>query len=195
MIVTVIDTETTGLDNKTHEIIEIAAISYKINDDGTSTIVNSLNKKVKPNNLHLAEPKALEINGYNDADWVHAEDFLSIWRPFGQIIDESDILLGQNLIFDLRFIQNECERRNIEKYDFPPYVDTKAMADKLKKEEWISSTSMDRLVEHYQIELEGRAHTAYHDCERTFLVFEKLCRDLDNEYSMYTYENPYRRRK
>lgn len=194
MIITVIDTETTGLNNQMHEILEIAAISYKINDDGSAIMVESLNKKIKPRNMHLAEPKALEVNGYNEEDWKDACDFLSIWRPLGELIDNSDLLLGQNLIFDLRFIQSECKRRNIEEYEFPPYIDTKAMADELKRAEWISSTSMDNLVEHYQINLDGRAHTAYHDCKRTFLVFEKLCRDLDNDYNLYTYKNPYRRR-
>ena len=193
MIITVIDTETTGLDNDTHEVIEIAAISYEINESGEKKIINSIDQKLKPQKIHTADAKALEVNGYTPEGWVNSVDFLKVWRPLGEILDKTDILLGQNLIFDLRFIQKECEKRNIEKYDFPPYIDTKSMADKLKRAEWISSTSMDKLVEHYQIKLEGRAHTAYHDCERTFMVFEKLCRDLDNDYSIYTYSSPYRR--
>jgi len=193
MIITVIDTETTGLNNSIHEVIEIAAISYEIQEDGEKKIINSINQKLKPAKFHTADAKALEVNGYTEEAWKDATDFLSIWRPLGEILDKSDILLGQNLIFDLRFIQSECKQRNLEEYDFPPYIDTKAMADQLKRAEWISSTRMDRLVEHYQIKIEGRAHTAYHDCERTFLVFEKLCRDLDNEYSIYTFSSPYRR--
>lgn len=193
MIITVIDTETTGLDNNVHEVIEIAAISYELLENGEKKIIKSINQRLTPTNIHKADAKALEVNGYNEKDWENSVDFLSIWRPLGEILDNSDILLGQNLIFDLRFIQSECKQRNLEEYDFPPYIDTKAMADQLKRAEWISSTRMDQLVEHYQIKIEGRAHTAYHDCERTFLVFEKLCRDLDNEYSIYTYSAPYRR--
>ena len=95
MIITVIDTETTGLNNQTHEILEIAAISYKINDDGSAIMVESLNKKIKPRNMHLAEPKALEVNGYNEEDWKDACDFLSIWRPLGELIDIPSLRLSR----------------------------------------------------------------------------------------------------
>jgi DNA polymerase III epsilon subunit-like protein len=54
---------------------------------------------------------------------------------------------------------------------------------------------MDYLVEHYKVQVEGRAHTALVDCERTMLVFDELLRDVNQDYEMFTFENPYQRRK
>ena len=50
----ILDTETTGLDPTKHEIIEIAVKSP----------LGTFHSLVKPQRLDLAEPKALELNGY-----------------------------------------------------------------------------------------------------------------------------------
>lgn len=34
-----------------------------------------LNTKIKPVNIEAAHPKALEVNGYNEADWANAPTF------------------------------------------------------------------------------------------------------------------------
>ena len=195
MKIAVLDTETTGLKSKKHEILEIACILYEFSDDGSKKIVKTFEKKVRPRNLGVAEPKALEVNGYSDEKWVNSVDFSEIYDEICQIFENSDLLMGQNLIFDLKFIQSECNRRNLNKIDFPAYIDTKAMADELKKANWIHSTSLDNLISHYKIVIEGRAHTALCDCERTMAVFEKLCLDLDNDYHLYTFDSPYYRRR
>ena len=43
---------------------------------------------------------------------------------------------------------------------------------------------MDYLVEHYNVKVDGRAHTALVDCERTMLVFDELMRDVNQEYEV-----------
>lgn len=195
MRIAVLDTETTGLKSKKHEILEIACIVYEFTDDGSKNIVKSFEKKLSPRNLEVAEPKALEINGYSEEKWKNSIDFSEIYDELSQILEESDLLMGQNLIFDLKFIQSECKRRNLGKISFPAYIDTKSMADELKRANWIHSTSLDNLISHYKIVIEGRAHTALCDCERTMAVFEKLCVDLDNDYRLYTFDSPYYRRR
>ena len=102
------------------------------------------------------------------------------------MIKESDLLLGQNLIFDLRFLQ----KASMTEIDFPPYIDTKAMADFLVRKNWLRRSKMDYLVEHYNVEVKGRAHTALVDCYRTYEVFKKLLSDI-GDYDLYTFEKPY----
>ena len=63
-----LDTETTGLDPQMgHEIIEIAMITRYSN--GKEEVFHT---KIKPQRIAAAHPKALEVNGYNEADWKGA---------------------------------------------------------------------------------------------------------------------------
>ena len=50
-----VDVETTGLDETRHEIIEIAVIR------GSQTY----HRKVQPQHIETASPRALEINGFS----------------------------------------------------------------------------------------------------------------------------------
>ena len=195
MILTVIDTETTGLDSDVHEIIQIAAISYVVSGDGERFVVKSYEEKINPKQLHTASEKALRINGFTIQDWVGAPEAEDVLPNVLSMIEKSDVLVGQNLIFDLRFISEMCHRNNISPPEYPPYIDTKSIADRLVKANWLKRSGMDYLVEHYSVKVPGRAHTALVDCERTMLVFDELMRDVNEEYELYTYENPYNRRK
>jgi len=86
-------------------------------------------------------------------------------------------------------------RNSIEPPDFPPYIDTKSIADRLVRANWIQRSGMDYLVEHYDVKVEGRAHTALVDCERTMLVFDELMRDVNEDYELFTFKKPYKRRR
>ena len=190
MILTVIDTETTGLEPETQEIIEVAFISYVISAEGDRYITKKYEAKIKPEALHLASEKALEVNGYSDEEWAGAPDAAQVLPTVCEAISKSNILLGQNLIFDLRFIESICKRNNLDMPEPPPYIDTKAMADVLRKNNIIKSSGMDYLCEHYQIQFSGRAHTALADCERTMMAWDALRNDVQ-DYDLYTFDSPY----
>jgi len=195
VILTVLDTETTGLDSDVHEIIEIAAISYVLDSEGNRYILKKFESKINPEQLHTASERALEVNGFTIESWKGSLNASDILPDVISLIEKSDILVGQNLIFDLRFINEVCHRNDIEPPEFPPYIDTKSIADRLVTAQWLQRSSMDYLVEHYGVKVEGRAHTALVDCERTMLVFDELMRDVDQHYEMYTFDEPYRRRR
>lgn len=195
MILTVLDTETTGLDSDIHEIIEIAAITYLLDKEGNRYVLKKFESKINPQQLHTASEKALEVNGFTLEKWKGAPNASEVMPDIKEIIEQSDILIGQNLIFDLNFVNEVCHRNNIDPPSFPPYIDTKSIADRLVAANWIQRSGMDYLVEHYDVKVEGRAHTALVDCERTMLVFDELLRDVNQEYDIYTFSNPYKRRR
>ena len=195
MMLTVLDTETTGLDSDIHEIIEIAAITYLLDKEGNRYVLKKFESKINPQRLHTASEKALEVNGFTLEKWKGAPNASEVLPNINEIIEQSDILIGQNLIFDLNFINEICHRNNIEPPEFPPYIDTKSIADKLVGAKWLQRSGMDYLVEHYEVKVDGRAHTALVDCERTILVFDELMRDVNQEYDLYTFSEPYRRRR
>jgi len=195
MRITVFDTETTGLKHDKHEIIELAFISYLYSDFGDRYILEKFESKIKPQKIHLAEPQALAINGFEESKWKNAPEFSEVHNIALEAFEKSDLLLGQNLIFDLRFFNEMCKRDNLPAPKYPPYLDSKAVADRLVNEGWIKKSSMDYLCEHYKIKSHGRAHTALVDCERTIKVWDKLQQDIGDEYEIYTLDRPYRRRR
>lgn len=192
MILTVLDTETTGLDNHRHEIIDIALIQYVLSEDGNRFVVNKYNSKIKPAHIETANPVALKINHYKEEDYVAAPTHREVLPSVRKLIEGSDLLIGQNLIFDLGFINEACQKLYGEddKINFPPYIDTKAMADVLRKKDIIQKSGMDYLCEHFNVSYEGDAHTALVDCERTMMVFDHLLNEC-KDYELYSYESPY----
>jgi len=195
MILTVLDTETTGLDSDIHEIIEIAAITYLLDKEGNRYVMKKYESKINPQRLHTASEKALEVNGFTLEKWKGSPNASEVMPTVKEIIEQSDILIGQNLIFDLKFVNEICHRNDISPPEYPPYIDTKSIADRLVAAKWLQRSGMDYLVEHYNVKVEGRAHTALVDCERTMLVFDELLRDVNQEYDIYTFSNPYKRRR
>ena len=145
--------------------------------------------------MHTASEKALEVNGFTLEEWKGSPNAIDVLPEIKQVIEGSDILVGQNLIFDLKFINEISHRNNIEPPSFPPYIDTKSIADRLVRANWLQRSGMDYLVEHYKVQVEGRAHTALVDCERTMLVFDELMRGVDQDYEIFTFEEPYQRRR
>ena len=79
MIITVLDTETTGLNRSEHEIIEIALISYIIAANGDKYVLKTFESKIKPGHIESASPEALKINGYSEEAWSSAPRFEEVY--------------------------------------------------------------------------------------------------------------------
>lgn len=73
-----VDTETTGLDPNKHEIIEIAILRESVLPGGGGAIVESWSTKIAPTRIEDAEPKALEVNGYDKERWAGAPTFAEV---------------------------------------------------------------------------------------------------------------------
>ncbi len=190
MILTVIDTETSGVSLKDHELLEIGLISYVVTNDGERLITKKFEKKIKPRHIHTANHRALEINGYNKKEWEGAVFIEEVLPEVTEMIEKSSVLMGQNLIFDLRFFEKAYKENQVSVPKFPPYIDTKSMADKLRKIGILKKSGMDYLCEHFNIKFDGRAHTAIADCERTAKAFDALL-EYEPDYDLWTFEFPY----
>ncbi len=189
MYITVLDTETTGLDLKKHQIIQLGLMHYSIEDYGDLKLLEKIQFNIKPSNIKAASPQALIINGYTEEDWKNSTSFIKCFSVLNDLFIKSDFLLGQNLIFDLRFIAKEYWRYGLKMPKIPKYVDTKYMGDCLVREGKLYSSSMDNMCKHFNIKYSGRAHTALADCERTVKIWERLNKFIENKY--FTFEEPY----
>jgi DNA polymerase-3 subunit alpha (Gram-positive type) len=100
-----LDVETTGLDPTAHEIVEIAVVSL----EGQPLI----DTKVKPQNIAAASPKALEVNGYNEADWADAPTFDEIKDDVMEALKHK-VIVGQNPQFDRNFVVEALRRAGVD---------------------------------------------------------------------------------
>lgn len=189
MLITAIDTETTGLDPKKHEIIQIGIVHFELSDMGDLSILNKIEYKIRPSNIFAASLEALKINGYTQEAWKNSLPFKVCFPVLEKYFVTSDYLLGQNLIFDLKFISKHYWRYGLKMPKLPKYIDTKYLGQQLVTEGKINSCSMDNMCRHFDIKFNGRAHTALVDCERTIAVWEHLNKYVENKF--FTFEDPY----
>jgi DNA polymerase III epsilon subunit family exonuclease len=176
MIITVIDTETTGFSMINHEIIEIGVLRVD-SKNGKFKILDQLEYKIMPEHIELASPHALKVNGYSTEAWQSAARFVNVADELKKFIESGEFHLGQNLVFDYRFINKAYNQCGKEPPKYKKYFDTKLMADGLVHDKKLERSGLDFLCEHYKIKNEGRAHTALTDCKRTLKLFQKLSKD------------------
>ncbi len=167
-----IDIETTGLDRDNHEIIELGAIIARMKD-GEFIVIDELNLKIQPKNIDKAEPQALRINGYNEADWLFAVSLEDAMKELAKKTDGA-IFVAHNVTFDYGFIESAFKKTNTENKMHYHRLDTISLAfGILHSNDDISKLSLRALCEKYGIE-NKRAHSAFADAYATYEVFKKL---------------------
>lgn len=190
MILTFIDTETTGLDLLDHDVIDFAALQvYWDRENHTFNHICQYTTKIKSDNINKASPQALKINHYTEAEWITAPYDFEILPTIKQILDRSIMVVGQNVIFDYRFVNKMFDNSGRERPDWGTYFDTKHMADQLVQDKKIKKSSLDFLCEHFKVKNVGRPHTAMCDVLRTFEVFKILA--PQTELVRFEFAKPY----
>jgi DNA polymerase III alpha subunit (gram-positive type) len=166
----ILDLETTGLNPKAHEIIEIGAL--KVNQDEL-TIFGRFSIKMNPDHIQTADPKALEVNGYNPEDWKSAFPQQVGIFEFGVWV-EGCLILAQNITFDWGFLIETWERYNFG-IRFPGdyhRLDLASMS-------WFAlpnseSISVSKIAERLGVEPEPKIHRAYEGAALNLRVLRKL---------------------
>jgi DNA polymerase III subunit epsilon len=167
-----IDVETTGIDASRHEIIEIAAIITRMKD-GVLTIVDQLDLKIIPKRIEDADPAALRINGYNDADWLFAVSLEEAMKSFAEKTAGA-VFVAHNATFDWSFVDAAFKATGVENKLYFQKLDTLSLAFAvLHNADDMSKLSLRVLCERYGIE-NLKAHSAYADAYATYEVFKKL---------------------
>ncbi len=167
-----VDIETTGLDSDIHEIIELGVVFARIKD-GELVVVDTLDIKIIPKNIEKADPIALRVNGYDEADWLFALDIKDAIKIFSEK-SEGTVFLAHNLLFDYSFIQKAFKNNNIENKLHFQKIDTLSMAfGILQNQNDLGKLSLRYLCEKFEIE-NKKAHSAFADAYALYGVFKKL---------------------
>lgn len=97
----IVDTETTGLDSRYHEIIDIW---ISVIDPNTLKIIKEDGGRIKPLRIWRMSDAAAVCNGYTDEKWINAEPRKDVLDRVYPLI-EGNIWIGHNPIFDISFVQ------------------------------------------------------------------------------------------
>lgn len=135
----VIDVETAGFNAKTDALLEIAAITLKMDEEGWLTPDTTLHFHVEPFEGANLQPEALAFNGIDphnplrgavsEYDALHA-----IFKMVRKGMKESNcsraIMVAHNATFDHSFTMAAAERASLKRNPFHPFVtfDTAALS-------------------------------------------------------------------
>lgn len=175
-VVMFIDVETTGLNPRVHEIIELGGVL--VTEDGTAGVINV---KVLPERIEFAQQEALDVNGYDPEVW--AREAVPLRAAMAQLhrwLDgTSAMYAGHNLPFDMSFIDAAWSSLTMTppKMDYHT-LDTASLAWPLFARRDITSLSLDAVAAYCGIE--RKEHRALADA----MCARDIVRHLSREFGV-----------
>ncbi|MFN3882722.1 MAG: ribonuclease T [Nitrincola lacisaponensis] len=174
----VIDVETAGFNARTDALLEIAAVTLSMDENGYLIPEHTYSANVIPFEGANLEQSALAFTGIDP--WnperqavSEAEALEAIFKPIRKAIKAQGckraILVGHNATFDHGFVNAAAERQNIKRNPFHPFstFDTATLAGLA-----CGQTVLAKACEVAGIEFDNRsAHSAVYDTEKTAELF------------------------
>ncbi len=172
-----VDIETTGMNPRTQEIIEIAVlrVSQEWTEDGKPSFseIFSWSVKIKPEHIERADPAALRVNGYVASEWKHSVPLEDALREFSEKTDGA-IMVAHNVAFDSEFLNFNLLRYGIPNKMHYHRLDTVSMAyAALYDTAEVTRYSLVELCKYFQIPFEN-PHSALPDVHADFALFKKI---------------------
>lgn len=174
----IIDVETAGFNAKTDALLELAAVTVKMDDKGILHPDKTFHYHITPFEGANLEQAALEFNGI-DPDCAlrgaidEAEALKDLCKQIRKAQKEADcqrsVIVAHNAAFDQGFVNAAIERSNIKRTPFHPFVsfDTTSLAGLT-----LGQTVLIKACEAAKIEFDQReAHSALYDTRKTAELF------------------------
>ncbi len=174
----IVDVETGGFDSRRDALLEIAAVTLVMDDNGLLVPAPVMAFAVQPFAGANIEASALAFTGINPADPARnavpeAEALQHIFQHVRKRMREDHckraILVGHNAFFDLGFLRAAVDRCAIKRDPFHPFscFDTVSLAGLA-----CGQTVLARACEASSIAFDNAsAHSAAYDAERTAELF------------------------
>lgn len=174
----VIDIETSGFDCKANAVLEIAAITLKMDKDGWIYPDQTLHFHVTPFEGSFLDPSALAFNGIDPNNPLRGavDEHTAIEEIFKMVrtgIKETNcnraVIVAHNANFDHSFLMAAAERAGIKRNPFHPFAtfDTAALSGLV-----FGQTVLAKACETADIPFDHKeAHSALYDTQKTTLLF------------------------
>ena len=166
----IVDLETSGLIAGKHEILEIGAIRVNqqtLEDEGR------LEHKISMQHPELAEPKALEVNGYRPEDWVSSIPLYTMMERFSRFAKDG-ALFSQCIAFEASFLKAAGEQTGYPLDSFMDYhyLDLSSINWFLNPKR--ESLSLKNICIELGIDPEPSIHRAINGAEKAVQILRKL---------------------
>ena len=177
----VIDVETGGFNAKTDGLLEIAAITLKMDEQGWLKPDNTLHFHVDPFEGANLEPAALEFTGIDPTNPLRGavseyEALHAIFKMVRKGMKDANcnraIIVAHNANFDHSFVMAAAERAGLKRNPFHPFAtfDTAALSGLV-----LGQTILAKACITAGIPFDSKlAHGALYDTNRTSLLFCEL---------------------
>ncbi|MCA1798743.1 MAG: ribonuclease T [Xanthomonadaceae bacterium] len=185
----VVDVETGGFNPQTDALLEIAAVTLRMNAAGVLERHATASFHVQPFPGANLEPASLEITGIDPYHPLRPalpeeEALRRIFREARRATKEAGctraILVGHNAWFDLAFLNAAVARTGIKRNPFHPFssFDTVTLAGVS-----VGQTVLSRAIEAMGMKWDTReAHSAAYDAEKTADLFCLLVNQMSEIY-------------
>ncbi len=174
----VIDVETAGFNNKTDALLEIAATTLKMDENGDLALDTTLHFHIAPFEGANIEQSAIEFNGIDPFSPLRgAVDEAEAIKEICKMVRKGQkaagcqrsVVVAHNAAFDHGFLNAAIERNNIKRTPFHPFVsfDTTSLAGLA-----LGQTVLAKACRRAGIAFDNsQAHSALYDTERTAELF------------------------
>lgn len=174
----VIDVETAGFNAKTDALLEIAAVTVTMDDNGLLHPDQTFHRHVSPFEGANLEPAALEFNGIDPhcalrgavAESDAMKDLCKDIRKAQKSADcQRSVIVAHNATFDQSFVNEALARNNIKRTPFHPFVsfDTTSLAGLA-----LGQTVLVKACRAAGIAFDQKeAHSALYDAQKTAELF------------------------
>jgi CBS domain-containing protein len=160
----VLDTETTGLDPASADLVEVGAVRVA---GGRIVEKSSFRRLVRP---PVPIPAAAtDIHGIDDAAVAGAPSFAEVWPELAAFIGD-DVVIGHSIGFDLAILKRECERAGLT-WTRPRSLCVRLLGEIAAPPDLAGS--LGQLAGWLRVPVKGR-HSALGDAATTAEIFLKL---------------------
>jgi DNA polymerase-3 subunit epsilon len=163
----VLDIESTGLDFRKHEIIQIAAVQL---DRKTLKEKKRFESYIKPRRWSKRDPEAMAVNNITWDSLKEAPGMKTVLKKFQKTFGANITIAPYGTILDtlmLRVAYQECKMRypfDYHVFDIWPLVYTYlAKKNLLKNKRRFAGFSLDDAARHFKITIPADRHTALTD--------------------------------
>jgi len=174
----VVDVETAGFNAQTDALLEIAATTLSLDDDGNYALDETIHFNVEPFEGANLEKAALEFTGidpYNPLRGAVSEEialkatFKLIRKKMKAVGCQRAIMVAHNASFDLGFVNAATERCLIKRSPFHPFVsfDTTTLSGLALGQTVLAKACIAAKIDFSNNE----AHSALYDTEKTAELF------------------------
>jgi DNA polymerase III epsilon subunit family exonuclease len=168
-----LDIETTGLNIKEHEVIQIGCVLFSYNEKkGTYNIDDEFEINIKPSHIETANKTSLKINRYNDNDWVDAVNLKKGLQKLMRRVKDR-VMVAHNATFDYHFLDLASKTEGVPNTLHYHVLDTLSMAYAQLQGTDAKQLSLRFLCQYFSIE-NKKAHTALSDARATYELFVHL---------------------